>query len=696
MAKRARSNRGLQSNKQRQKTRPSKNPLTDITLGQSFAEYDPCLKNRDAYVNTPALKAAAGPNSDLCFFVGRRGTGKTATSLFLYTAGKHVMQLLPVQLVPDNLHGFKTADFRDTRDRPFKSLLAATKVALLREICRHWLGNNIVGRQLLTSVLSRDINAIEQRSFDDDLLTSFDEILACLHKQQTKEWLSKIKHHNNILDALGQSGSLPSTTTVLIDRIDEAWDGSDKAVIFLMALMHACVELNASEPKLCRVILFLRENIFERVRRIDNEFSRLETAVVSLDWTQEQLCELVERRINLNRITKTQLGGPTWDSIFSKVDGRSSIHFVTEFCQFRPRDVLTYCSLAIDVANGRQSTAVEVTDMLAARSRFSDSRLKDIGDEYAENYSHINLVLARFYGLGKKYTLSGIASFIQLLLIDKEIQTQCSWVNQFSTPNDFADLLYRVSFFGISDREGRPFEFRSAGAKSGATPTIRETSLFMIHPCFHDALHLHDDTIARLSDSHELRVQGIIDDLPEGVSLSSYREELVQLRDRLQSLPKGKEHARDFEDIVGSILRLCFFKSLSNIQSQVRNSTGSQIRDWICSNTAANGFWEMIRMRYSATQVVWECKNYDKLEAGDFQQCSYYMNNGLGRCVVVAFRGRPSSSNETHVHNVIRDRDGILLLIGEKDLMVFLRQAINGKNRESHLQDLYDRTVRQV
>ena len=33
---------------------------------------------------------------------------------------------------------------------------------------------------------------------------------------------------------------------VLIDRIDDTWDGSDKAVIILMALMHACVELAAS------------------------------------------------------------------------------------------------------------------------------------------------------------------------------------------------------------------------------------------------------------------------------------------------------------------------------------------------------------------------------------------------------------------------------------------------------------------
>ncbi len=46
--------------------------------------------------------------------------------------------------------------------------------------------------------------------------------------------------------------------TLLIDRIDESWDGSDKSVILLMALMHSCVELSATSNFL-RPLIFLRE-----------------------------------------------------------------------------------------------------------------------------------------------------------------------------------------------------------------------------------------------------------------------------------------------------------------------------------------------------------------------------------------------------------------------------------------------------
>ena len=58
-----------------------------------------------------------------------------------------------------------------------------------------------------------------------------------------------------------------------------------------MALMHASVRLIGSTPCI-KPYIFIRENIYDRIRGIDNEFSRLETSVVFLDWTEEKLAEL--------------------------------------------------------------------------------------------------------------------------------------------------------------------------------------------------------------------------------------------------------------------------------------------------------------------------------------------------------------------------------------------------------------------
>lgn len=104
----------------------------------------------------------------------------------------------------------------------------------------------------------------------------------------------------------------------------------------------------------------------------------------------------------------------------------------------------------------------------------------------------------------------------------------------------------------------------------------------------------------------------------------------------------------------------------------------------------------IIRGRYNAVQIVWECKNYHDLKAEDFQQASYYLTNEAGRFGIIAFRGEIKKHYYEHLGRIAHDKDGMVLLITEKDLKVFLRQAMHGKVKESHLHEIYDRTVREL
>src|SRR5438067_2225851 len=69
--------------------------LHKIDIGQSFAEYDPVLFKPGVFVRTPALEAALDANRAKCFFVGRRGTGKTAITYYLSSRNKLAVQLYP-------------------------------------------------------------------------------------------------------------------------------------------------------------------------------------------------------------------------------------------------------------------------------------------------------------------------------------------------------------------------------------------------------------------------------------------------------------------------------------------------------------------------------------------------------------------------------------------------------------------------
>lgn len=670
-----------------------KDALNRVHLGHSFAEYDLIRTKPQITVKTPALMVAEEAARSKCFFVGRRGTGKTAITYHFASSQRNSIQILPQVIVPSELD-VKTEALRDTRQRPFRSLVAAFKRNLLDEVLSEWNAKNYLQLSNLPGVLARERNLIADFAFDFRLLKLMEEVIADLNSPQEKDWLRQIGRPKEMAKAMDHASEGRGWDyTLLIDRIDEAWDGSDRAVLFLMALMHACVELTGS--MLCvRPLLFLRENIFERVRRIDNEFARLETFVVSLDWSQALLVEFIERRLNLPFNTKLPLGGDTWDHFFE--GAAESRKRVFEYCQERPRDVLTYCSFAIESAQSNRHTRVMIEDLQSARLSFSKSRLKDLGDEYAENYPQLQVVLSRFHGLGREFTIPGITDFVKKLLVDDEVKAHCSsWVYGYTTPERFIELLYDIGFVGISD--GNDIQYRSVATRAASMPPISSGTHVVVHPSYADALSLQNVVVESLGAAVSLQSAGLLIDLPEAVSLDEYTKRLTNLENDLKTLPHGSESARQFEELLGELLKLCFFRSLTNVEPRVREVGGTSIRDWIAANVARSGFWEMVRQRYNATQIVWECKNYSELSSDDFHQIAYYMTKEIGRFAVVAFRGETKKHYYDHIKRIAGEKEGgIVLPLSENDLKVFIRQAKNGKIKETHIQEIYDRTVRAI
>lgn len=675
-----------------------KNALKGLSLGQSFAEYDRLLERPNVFVETPALRAATDTQHSKCFFVGRRGTGKTAISLYLEHTKKNTVLLLPQLFAPLEKF-FSAEEMLDVHQRPFKTLVTSFKRAMLDEVLISWKKRGLIALDRTSTIISKERNFIDDYDWDLRVLAFIEEGFEALNSEQDRDWLRGINRTKELANEIARLwDNEHGETAILIDRIDESWDGSDKAVVLLMALMHAAVELTSGFDFI-RPLIFLRENVFERVRTIDKEFARLETFVVALDWTKELLVELIERRLNVPLIAKFPLGGNTWTAFFEEpVGAQSSQDIVFGYCQFRPRDVLTYCSLAIESAQSKLHKQILIDDLHAARRRFSDSRLKDLTDEYADNYPQLQLVLGRFYGLGREFTVAAIEDFIKKLLVDDDVRQSCQkWIYKYTQPDMFIRLLYDIGFIGVRPSRDSDPEYRSTGPQSSSLPPINDKSMIVIHPTYAESLNLQNMIVSSLSEEVDLKQSGLIGELPGSIDIATYTKQVEQLRENLKTLPHGDAKASEYEEIVGNLIKLCFFSALTNIEPKVRNVDGRVVRDWIAGNHSSSGFWELVRQKYGATQVIWECKNYGELRADDFHQAAYYMSEPIGRFVVVSYRGKEKKKFYfEHIRRIATDKHGIVLLLDERDLDVFLRHALNGKSNQAHLQEQYDLTVRQI
>lgn len=673
-----------------------KNALERVQIGQAFAEYDLIRDDPQLFVSTPSTISALDPDGQSCFFIGRRGAGKTAIVYEIQRQIKRTISITP-QIFDILKLPLKDEEFHDTRQRPFKSLMHTMERALLDEIVRTWTEERIFEFKNAPNTITKERNLIEELDFDQRIISLTDEIFDAYSKNQDKLWLRQINRSKELtteINRLATNGSFKYV--ILIDRLDESWDGSPSAMICLMALMHAAVRLTAS-TQCVRPYVFIRENIYDRIRAMDNEFARLETSVVFLDWSEKKLQELVERRLVRPFVAKPKLGGEAWDHFFEKIDGKPSVSRVMDLCQHRPRDVLMLTSYAINsaIANGNQKvTEIDLDD---ASIRYSTSRLKDLGDEFSENYPNISIIIEHFYGLGNEFTLVAIEDFIGKLVVNDKVRKYCGdWFYDYTATFRFIELMHGIGFLGLS-RRGR-ITYKDSGKDSNAKLPIDATVQFVIHPTYQPALNLRPILVQRLGDNTSLRNEGLLEDLPENYHFDEYKAALAATSSRLKGLSKGHATAAEFEDIVGDVIKLCFFRSLTNVQAKSRTHEGSVIRDWVASNRAANGFWEVIRNKYGSTQIVWECKNYEDLQADDFHQVAYYFNQTFGRFGIIVFRGSEiKDSYHRHISNVAnKNQAGQIILITQKDLEVFLRQAINGVFKETHIQDRYDYFVRQI
>jgi hypothetical protein len=179
-----------------------------------------------------------------------------------------------------------------------------------------------------------------------------------------------------LVEPLKQSGWL-----IILDQLDESWDGSKDRKDLLVGLVKGVKRLNdqfgwSDDPVTgVRAVAFLRTDIYESLAFDDKD--KLRDTVVEISWDHEQLRRMLAERVG------PDVAGELFESKTSQRKGRipkGSLNYLVSRTFMRPRDLLQL----LQKLQYNDPSADRITKRLveATEPGYSRDKVDDLRQEY--------------------------------------------------------------------------------------------------------------------------------------------------------------------------------------------------------------------------------------------------------------------------------------------------------------------------
>jgi hypothetical protein len=483
------------------KTRPT-NVLESIDLGDVAAENE--IESLKLYfVKTPQYQQTIQGHTQIV--VGRKGAGKTAIFYMVRDALHKAKAGVVLDLKPDGHQLIKLREaiveklsegFQNHTLAVFWEYLLILEIArkLLDRDSEHAYANpqsldkykaleaayrmHVTDQEgdfseRILALVDRMIGAFEERSAQGELKTS--DITAVVYKSDI----------NAIRAAILTYLSRSEEIWILFDNIDKGWPArgtKSEDITIVRCLLEASRKIQRTfglRGQEAHTIVFLRKDVHDLL--VDLTPDRGKEAAVNLDWSDPGLVRsLVSRRIK----SSSQLDGDL-DSIWMRmcdphVKGNDSFRYILDRTFLRPRDVLNFTRLAIQIGVSRDHQRVEEEDFLAAERIFSEDMTNDLRHEIRDVLSVQQDILSAFAKSSRVLSEDDV----RLTLIVGNIEEAMA--------DRVIDTLLWFSFLGVVTGEDERYSYQlSYNVERLRAVATRSPSLrFVIHPAFHTALEI--------------------------------------------------------------------------------------------------------------------------------------------------------------------------------------------------------------
>ena len=386
-------------------------------------------------------------NGTQTIFVGRKGTGKTASLIQAEREiGREVNNLVcvlkPVGYEMDALArlfgSYKVADHKGYVIESLWKYILYTEIALSAayqvEHVTPWLGSDPANARLLE--LLRD----EEKALSGDFTVRLETVVAKLLTINADTSAEKFRQgisealHNSLLSRLrtilSEVLSKKTQVLLLIDNLDKPWTrkaDTDHLTDFLLGLITAADrvgeelkhgERNRNTTRFSSAI-FLRSDIFNRITEAADEPDKI--SHTRLTWNDpELLLRIIEERYTASHGPASD-PATMWRKYFcSDVRGIPTRDYLVSRILPRPRDIVYLVKAAVSNAVNRKHDRVEQKDILDAELQYSQYAWDSILVENNSVISGMDQVLLEFVGEKSILTESAVRKCVSSAGIDPE------------------------------------------------------------------------------------------------------------------------------------------------------------------------------------------------------------------------------------------------------------------------------------
>lgn len=381
--------------------------LAKIDFGRLDAESDPRLL--DYFLVTGTVnKAAHGAK----LVIGRKGSGKTA----LFTHLKHNLPTVTIDLdlfdyVFEMHRGLTQAGLVAERAyvASWKLLIYAAVFGTLRDDMERSL--RIRGDKALEA-LGLGENAGKFRSIVNwlkrvrrvDIPTVVGTGGGGVELGEDQSGILTVEAVRSLdeLEAVLKAGVERSPVTVLIDRLDDAWDGQQESLDLIGGAIRATRDIAIAwgQPSPAPVITFLRTDLWEKLSF--NDKNKMSQDIIYLDWTPEQLAEVIDLRVHNSLDTPLGTG---WEQVFTTDEMRQRAGartYITKRTMGRPRDIVAFAIFAKEAAAASGRRRIEAADIYEGEKEYSKHILGELRDEIERHVVDYTAVTNSIKTIGKR------------------------------------------------------------------------------------------------------------------------------------------------------------------------------------------------------------------------------------------------------------------------------------------------------